>query len=70
MFLLPPIELARRIRLNAVPKYKGIPILMLTGHSTEENVRKGRIHRIQGFIVKPPSAEILDRHMTRALKIK
>ena len=63
-------ELARKIRLNTVPKYKDIPILMLTGHSTEENVQKGRIHRIQGFIVKPPSAEILERHMTRALKIK
>ena len=63
-------ELARRIRLGAVAKYKDIPILMLTGHSTEDNIRKGRIHRIQGFIVKPPSAEILERYMTRALKIK
>ncbi|MEK7246012.1 MAG: response regulator [Pseudomonadota bacterium] len=63
-------ELARRIRLGAVAKFKDIPILMLTGHSTEDNIRKGRIHRIQGFIVKPPSAEILERNMTRALKKK
>lgn len=63
-------ELARKIRLGTVPKYKDIPILMLTGHSTEENVRKGRIHRIQGFIVKPPTVEILERHMARALKKK
>ena len=61
-------ELARRIRLGTVPKYKDIPFLMLTGHSTEENIMKGRIHRIQGFIVKPPSAEVLERYMTRALK--
>jgi len=50
-------ELARRIRANAVPGYKDVPLLMLTGHSEEENLREGRTHRIQGFIVKPPSAE-------------
>ena len=61
-------ELIRRIRMGAVPKYATIPFLMLTGHSSEENIREGRIHRIQGFIVKPPSAEILERSMTRALK--
>jgi CheY-like chemotaxis protein len=58
-------ELARRIRLGAVPKYKEVPILMLTGHSTEENLMKGRIHRIQGFIVKPTSADILKRNIAR-----
>ena len=63
-------ELARRIRSGTVPKYKEIPILMLTGHSTEENVHKGRVHGIQGFIVKPPSVDVLERHMKRALKIK
>lgn len=63
-------ELARRIRSGIVPKYKDIPILTLTGHSTEENVHKGRAHGIQGFIVKPPSADILERHMKRVLKMK
>ena len=43
---------------------------MLTGHSTEENVAKGRVQNIQGFIVKPPSAETLGRQIKRALKIK
>jgi len=63
-------ELARMIRYGTVPQYKDIPILMLTGHSTEENVQKGRIHRIQGFIVKPPSADVLKKYMTRALATK
>ena len=63
-------EFARRIRLGAVPKYKEVPILMLTGHSTEDNIMKGRIHRIQGFIVKPVSTEILERNIIRALHIK
>ena len=63
-------ELARKIRLGTVEKFKAIPILMLTGRSTDENIRKGRIHRIQGFIIKPPSAEVLEHHMMRALKME
>ena len=42
-------ELVRRIRYGVVPRYKDIPILMLTGHSTEGNVQKGKFHKIQGF---------------------
>ena len=61
-------ELVRRIRSGAVPQYASIPFLMLTGYSSEENIREGRIHRIQGFIVKPPVAEILKRTITRALQ--
>jgi CheY-like chemotaxis protein len=61
-------ELAHMIRRGTVAKYKDVPFLMLTGHSDEENVRKGRSHRIQGFIVKPPTAEILERYIERALK--
>lgn len=52
-------ELARRIRYGAVERYKHIPFLMLTGQDTEDNVRKGRIHKINGFIVKPPQADDL-----------
>ena len=63
-------EFARRIRYGEVPRYKDIPILMLPGHATEENVRKGRIHRIQGFIVKPPTADAMKKHMQRALAAK
>jgi CheY-like chemotaxis protein len=62
-------ELARRIRSGAVPGYEDVPLLMLTAHSEEENLREGRSHRIQGFIVKPPSAEILERRIARALGI-
>ena len=63
-------ELARKIRLGTVEKIKAIPILLLTGRNTDENIRKGRIHRIQGFIIKPPSAEVLEHHIIQALKIK
>lgn len=52
-------ELARRIRYGVVERYNHVPFLMLTGQDTEDNVRKGRIHKIDGFIVKPPQAEDL-----------
>ena len=60
-------ELVRRIRYGTVPQYKAIPILMLTGQDTEKNVEKARFHKIDGFIVKPPKAEELERHMLKAL---
>jgi two-component system chemotaxis response regulator CheY len=64
------LELVRRIRADAVPGYKDVPFLMLTGHTGEENLRAGRSHRIQGFIVKPPSAELLERSIARALGLR
>ncbi len=60
-------ELVRRIRYGTVPQYKDVPILMLTGKDTEENLMKARIHNIDGFIVKPPNADTLEIHMRKAL---
>ena len=61
-------ELARKIRWGAAPAFKEIPILMLTGQDTEENVQKGRIHKIEGFIVKPPKADVLASYLERVVK--
>ena len=60
-------EFIRRIRYGTVPKYKDIPILVLTGMDTEENVKKSRIHRISGFMIKPPTAEDLGRQIRQTL---
>ena len=60
-------ELVRRIRYGVAPAHKGVPILMLTGVDTYRNVRKAKIHKIDGFIVKPPTAETLEMHMRQAL---
>lgn len=60
-------ELVRRIRYGTVPQYKDVPILMLTGQDTDENVKKGRFHKIDGFIIKPPKADIMAIHMKKAL---
>lgn len=63
-------ELARKVRYGAVPQYKDVPILMLTGQDTEDNVKKGRIHKIEGFIVKPPKADVLKSYLERALGLR
>ena len=62
-------ELVRRVRYGTVPKFQGVPILMLTGKDTERNVQKAKIHKINGFIVKPPTVDVLKQHMRRALGI-
>ena len=60
-------EMVRKIRYGAVPKYKDVPILILTGQNTDQNVQKARFHKINGFIVKPPNAEDLERKLRNAL---
>jgi two-component system chemotaxis response regulator CheY len=57
-------EFARRFRYGTIPYRKDLPILMLTGHDSDGNIRKGRIHKIDGFIVKPVTTDILRGHMT------
>ncbi len=60
-------EFIRRIRYGTVPKYKDIPILVLTSMDTEKNVKKSRIHRINGFMIKPPTPEDLARQIRQTL---
>ena len=52
-------EFARRVRYGTVPRFKDIPILILTGRATDENVRKARTHKINGFVTKPPTIDML-----------
>ena len=60
-------EFARRVRYGQVERFKSVPIIMLTGADTEENIRKGRIHKINAFTIKPPKPEELRDHMIMAL---
>lgn len=53
-------EMARRIRWDQVPGYKDVPIVMLTAQENEEEyARKGQIHKIQAFVLKPPGVDML-----------
>ncbi len=60
-------EFVRKVRYGEVPKYKDVPILILTGKDTDQNVQKAQFHKINGFIVKPPNAEDLERKLRKAL---
>ena len=59
-------EFIGEIRDGAVPGCEDIPILMLTGQSTDYTM-PGKQHRIDGFIAKPATADRLREHMVRVL---
>ena len=52
-------ELIRRIRYGLAPKFKDVPILVLTGNPTEQTVQRARTHKIDGYIEKPPTVDFL-----------
>ncbi len=52
-------EFVRRVRYGTVPRYKDVPILILTGHSTEKNVQRAHTHKINGFVTKPATVDLL-----------
>ncbi len=60
-------ELIRRIRYGTVPKFKDVPIVVLTGVDSEKNVRQARILKIDGFVVKPANAELFEKRIRRIL---
>lgn len=60
-------ELVRRLRYGEVEGYKDIPIIMLTGQDTARNIRRGGIHKINGFIVKPPKEGDLRREILKVI---
>ena len=60
-------KFVRRVRYGTTPEYKNLPIIILTSKDTDSNVEKARSHKIDGFIVKPPKRDDLDRHIRRLL---
>ena len=60
-------EFTRSVRSGTLPKYKSLPILMLTAVDSDENVRRGKIHKIDAFLIKPPTEEMLRNNMIQAL---
>ena len=40
---------------------------MLTGVDTPKNIRRGKYHKINAFLVKPPDVDVLRKHMLQAL---
>jgi len=61
-------EFVRKVRYGVVPGCKDVPIVMLTGKDTDKNVQSARIHKIDGFLVKPAKMDSLMAAIRRALK--
>lgn len=60
-------EFVRKVRFGTVPQYADVPILILTGKDTDQNIQKARFHKINGFIIKPPGIEDLERRIRKVL---
>ncbi len=60
-------EFVRQVRYGAVPGYKDLPIIMLTGKDTDLNKQRALIHKINGFLVKPAQPDTLGNTIRRAL---
>lgn len=60
-------EFVHMLRFGEVPRYKNVPVLMLTGVDTPKNIRRGKYHKIDAFLVKPPDLDTLRKHMLKAL---
>ncbi len=60
-------EFVRRVRYGTVPEYAKVPIIILTGKDTDKNLRDARIHKINDFLLKPPTAETLKTSINRVL---
>ncbi len=58
-------ELVSRIRGGSVPKFKDIPILMLTAHDSADNLQKAHDHSVSGFVPKTEMLEHLERQILR-----
>ena len=60
-------EFVGNVRYPTVSRFKDVPVLILTGHDTEPNMQEARKHGIDGFLVKPPTIELLRAHIRSIL---
>jgi CheY-like chemotaxis protein len=60
-------EFVRKVRMGAVPDYREVPIIMLTGKDTDKNAQSARIHKISGFLVKPAKEATMKAAISHAL---
>ena len=63
-------EFVRKVRFGAVPGYKDLPVIMLTGKDTDKNVQSARIHQIDGFLLKPITADQVLTRINAAVRHK
>ncbi len=62
-------EFVRYVRDGKVGAFADIPIVMLTGVQTDEDVQRGRMPKVDGFVFKPPKLGDLYDAMVSALNL-
>ena len=60
-------EFVRSVRHSMVPRFKDVPVLILTGQDTDRNMEKARLHEINGYLVKPPTVDLLRAQIRNVL---
>ncbi len=63
-------EFVNSVRHSMVPRFKNVPIVILTGQDTERNMEKARIHQINGYLVKPPTVDLLRAQIRNVLGLR
>ena len=61
-------QFIRRLRYGAIPRYKDVPAIVLTGNDTKKNLQSAQILKISSFFVKPASKVVLEKTIRRILK--
>ena len=62
-------EFVSYVRDGKVGAFADIPIVMLTGVQTDEDVQRGRMPKVDGFVFKPPKLGDLYDAMASALNL-
>jgi len=62
------LKFVETLRARVNPALRDIPVLVVTGHSDEENVYDAVALGINGFLVKPISKQALESRMAAAIK--
>lgn len=61
------LEFVRQLRSSHLAPNPKVPVLIVTGHSEEGNVREAVQLGINGFLVKPISKKALEQRIKKAL---
>jgi two-component system chemotaxis response regulator CheY len=63
------VEFVRRVR-SAKTAWSGVPILMITGHTSPDHVRQAAAAGVDGFVVKPFSLNSMRARVEKVMKAR
>ena len=62
-------KFTRRIRYGLVPRFKDLPILLLTEQTTEKHLEYARTHKVSGLFEKPLTADVVKVQIWKVLGV-